>query len=343
MRVLVTGGRGLLGSAVVGELAGRGHQVTVFQRTSAGHGPDVREVLGDVTDRVGVGEAMAGQEAVVHLAALVSMTGPWEGFERVNVVGTENVLAAAVGAGVRAFVQVSSPSVAHAGEPLVGAPATAADPEHARGHYARSKALAERAALAMDRDGFAVVAVRPHLVWGPGDTQLIGRIAERAHAGRLALIDEGAALIDSTYVDNAAEAIAQALERCQNPDVHGRAFVVSNGEPRTVFELVGRIAMAAGAEPPNRRVPFPVARRAGALVERAWAMSGRTDEPPLTAFVAEQLATAHWFDQRETRRALAWVPRVGIDEGLERLARALGGSIRSGGRGAPTIWPSPGL
>lgn len=348
MRVLVTGGRGLLGSAVARELAAREHEVTVFQRTPAGHSPDVREVLGDVTDRAGVEEVMAGQEAVVHLAAQVAMTGPWEGFERVNVRGTEIVLDAAEGAGVRTFVQVSSPSVAHAGEPLVGAPATAADPEHARGHYARSKALAERAALVRDGDGFSVVAVRPHLVWGPGDTQLIGRIAERALAGRLALIDDGAALIDSTFVDNAAEAIAQALERCPNADVHGRAFVVSNGEPRTVFELVSRIALAAGAEPPRRRVPFGIAHRAGAVVERAWAMSGRPDEPPLTAFVAEQLATAHWFDQRETRRALAWVPRVSIDVGLERLARSLGGSTAGGsrgnvGRGAPTIWPSSGL
>ncbi len=178
--------------------------------------------------------------------------------------------------------------------------------------------MAEVLALAADRPGFAVTALRPHLVWGPGDTQLVGRIAQRARAGRLVLVDDGAALIDTTYVDNAATAIAQGLDRCESPPVRGRAFVVSNGQPRTVAELVTRIAWAAGGRAPTRHLPFPVARSAGAVVERAWRR--RPDEPPLTAFVAEQLATAHWFDQRETRSALQWRPEVGIDEGLRRLA-----------------------
>ena len=320
MKVLVTGGRGLLGSAIVRELARRGHEVTSFQRSSAGHPAGIREVLGDVTDPAAVAAAMAGQEGVVHGAALVSMVGPWADFARVNVDGTRAVVDAAAAAGVTAFVQVSSPSVAHAGEPLIGVGATPADPVRARGSYARSKAEAELIALSRDAEAMAVTAVRPHLVWGPGDTQLVGRIAERARSGRLVLVDDGAALIDTVYVDNAAEAVAQALDRCGLPDVHGRAFVVSNGQPRTVAELVGRIAMAAGARPPTRHVPFAVARAAGAAIERAWQRTGRSGEPPLTAFVAEQLATAHWFDQRQTRAALDWRPRIGIEEGLDRLA-----------------------
>jgi nucleoside-diphosphate-sugar epimerase len=118
--------------------------------------------------------------------------------------------------------------------------------------------------------------VRPHLVWGPGDTQLVARIAERARRGRLVLVDDGAALIDTTYVDNAADAIAQALERCAHTDVHGRAFVVSNGQPRTVRELFSRIALAAGGRPPTRQVPFALARRAGAVMERAWTRAAPT-------------------------------------------------------------------
>ena len=323
MRILVTGGRGLLGGAVVHELVARGHEVTSFQRTSAGPREGVREVLGDVTDPDAVAAAVAGHDAVAHLAARVSMVGPWSEFERINIGGTRIVLEGARAAGATRFVQVSSPSVAHAGEPLIGAPATAADPERARGRYARSKAGAELLALAADRDGFAVTAVRPHLVWGPGDTQLIGRIAERARAGRLVLVDDGAALIDTTYVDNAAEAIAQAVERCDLPAVRGRPFVISNGQPRTVAELVGRIALASGAEPPRRHVPFAAARTAGLAVERAWERLGRDDEPSITAFLAEQLATAHWFDQRQTRAALAWRPRIGIEEGLRRLAASM--------------------
>jgi nucleoside-diphosphate-sugar epimerase len=340
MKVLVTGGRGLLGSAVVRELARRGHDVTSFQRSSAAHAYPVREVLGDVTDPDAVAASMVGQEGVVHLAALVSMVGAWDDFVRVNVDGTRIVLDAALAAGVTRFVQVSSPSVAHAGEPLVGAPATPADPDHARGNYARSKAIAELDALSRDGDAMAVCAIRPHLVWGPGDTQLIGRIAERARAGRLMLVDDGAALIDTTYVDNAADAIAQAFERCDAPDVHGRAFVVSNGQPRTVFELVSRIAIAAGGRPPTRHLPYAAARAAGAAVERAWVRTGREGEPPLTAFVAEQLATAHWFDQRETWVALDWRPRVSIEEGLAELARSFSAEADATRRGAPATWPS---
>jgi len=340
VRVLVTGGRGLLGSAVVAELARRGHEVTSFQRSAAGHALPVREHRGDITDAASVRSAIRDQDAVVHLAARVSMVGPWDEFLRVNVDGTRIVLDEAIAGGVQRFVHVSSPSVAHAGEPLVGAQATTADPEHARGAYARSKAMAELEALARDGDGLCVTVVRPHLVWGPGDTQLVGRIAARARAGRLVVIDQGAALIDTTYVDNAADAIAQALARCDHPDVHGRPFVVSNGQPRTVWELFTRIALAAGGRPPTRHLPFAVARSAGAVVERAWMQAGRAGEPPLTAFVAEQLATAHWFDQRATRTALDWHPRVGIEEGFDRLARSFAAIEADAGRGAPTMWPS---
>lgn len=323
MRILVTGGRGLLGSAVVRELVARGHDVTVLQRNAAGHDERVREILGDITNAADVRDATSGVDAVVHLAALVSMVGEWADFERINVEGTRLVVESARAAGATRFVQISSPSVAHAGDPLVGVEAMAADPGRARGNYARSKAEAELLALDADGHGFAVTALRPHLVWGPGDTQLVGRIAERARSGRLVLVDDGAALIDTTYIDNAADAIAQAVVRCDHEDVHGRSFVVSNGEPRTVAEILGRIAEAAGAAPPRRQVPFAVARATGGLIERAWQRAGRAGEPPLTAFVAEQLGTAHWFDQRRTRAALGWTPRIGLDEGFERLAASL--------------------
>jgi nucleoside-diphosphate-sugar epimerase len=217
--------------------------------------------------------------------------------------------------GVRRLVHVSSPSVSHAGEPLVGVGAQPADPEHARGDYARSKAMAELLALGADSADLSVIAIRPHLVWGPGDTQLVERIIERARAGRLLLIDRGQALIDTTYVDNAAEALACAID--SGPG--GQAFVVSNGEPRTVAELVARIARAGGAGI-RGRVPYPVAHVAGAVVERVW--GDRPGEPPITSFLAEQLATAHWFDQRQTRTALRWTPRVGLSEGFLRLEAA---------------------
>lgn len=317
MKVVVTGGRGLLGSAVVTELLHRGHDVLSFQRHASG--TQARDVLGDITDAAAVGAAVQGADAVVHLAALVSMSGPLSEFERVNVGGTQNVIDAAQAAGVGRFVQVSSPSVANAGRALVGDAAGLADPDRARGNYARTKAQAELLALAADSRDMAVTAIRPHLVWGPGDTQLIEPIVQRARTGRLFLIDQGAALIDTTYVDNAADAVAQALECATLPEVRGRSFVVTNGQPRTVAELLGRIAEAAGCPAPRRSVPAPVATGLGSVVERAWGLTGRSDEPPMTRFVAEQLSTAHWFDQRETWAALDWRPEVSLDEGFRRL------------------------
>ncbi len=322
MRVLVTGASGMYGGGVARALVERGDEVTVLQRRPAGV-PGALEVRGDITDPGALARAVAAQDAIIHLAARVAVVGEWPEFERINVHGTAALIDAARHAGVGRFVFVSSPSVAHRGEALVGARAEPADPDRARGNYARSKAMAERIALAADRgpgQGMSVVAIRPHLVWGPGDTQLIGRIVERARTGRLALIDQGAALIDTTYVDNAVEATVAAVDRCE--DVHGRAFVISNGEPRPVREILTEVCRAAGVEPPRRRVPFRVAHAGGAAAEAVWRGLGREDDPPMTAFLAEQLATAHWFDQRETMAALEWSPRVPLAEGFERLSRA---------------------
>lgn len=323
---LVTGASGMLGRAVAATLAARGTPVRTLQRRPSGlAGGAVTDVLADLgqdTAEETLDRALAGVDAVVHLAAKVSVSGPWAEYERVNVQGTRRLLAAAQRAGVARFVQVSSPSVAHAGAPLVGAAAEPADPWTARGHYARSKAMAELEALAGDVADLAVVAVRPHLVWGPGDTQLVARVVERARAGRLPLLDGGTALIDSTYVDDAADAVVAACDRAADEVVHGRAFVVSSGEPRTVAELLGAICRAHGVATPSRSVPAALAKGFGALVEAAWSVRPGRDEPPMTRFLAEQLSTAHWFDQRETRRALGWSPSVGLDEGFARLAAA---------------------
>ena len=315
MRVLVTGASSLLGRTVVEQLAVRGDEVSVFQRRPSGL--DLAEHLGDVADADAVSEAVSGVEAVVHVAGLVAVTGNWNDFVSTNVIGTKNVIDAARKEGISRFVQISSPSVAHSGASLVGASAGVADPTATRGHYATSKAMAELTALAADSEEMSVVVIRPHLVWGPGDAQLVGRIVERARQGRLAIIGTGAALIDTTYVDNAASAIVAALDR--SPGLGGRSFVVTNGQPRPVRELISRIVMSAGLEPPTMKVPYQLARAGGGVVERVWERRSTDAEPPMTTFLAEQLATAHWFDQRETRRSLQWEPRVSLHEGFERL------------------------
>ena len=315
MRVLVTGASGLLGAVTAKAIAGRGHEIVVFQRRPSGLPFD--EVRGDLLDNEALARALVGVDGVVHLAAKVSITGSRSEFESVNVEGTRQLLRFAKAAGVRNFVYVSSPSVAHDGLPIIGSGALPANPQTAKGWYSVTKAQAEILALAADEPDFAVVAIRPHLVWGPGDEQLIGRIIARARAGRLFLIDHGVALIDTTYVDNAASALAAAIEQVAEPKVHGRAFVVTNGEPRTVAELLTQITRAAGLPAPTRSVPFGAAYRAGQLAERAWGSRGA--DPPLTRFLVEQLATAHWFDQRQTRAALAWTPQVRLATGFELL------------------------
>ncbi len=317
MIVAVTGASGFLGRAVAAELVAAGHEVRTLQRRPS-RVEGVTDVLGSVTERDAVARVVDGAEGIVHLAAKVSLAGDPAEFRAVNVEGTRTLLDEAHRAGASRFVQVSSPSVAHAGIALAGVGAEPASPTEARGEYARTKAEAELIALDRDSPEMRVVAVRPHLVWGPGDTQLVARIVDRARRGRLPLLDGGRALIDSTYVDNAATGIVAALH-CA-PEAHGRAFVITNGEPRPVGELLAGICLASGVRPPSWSIPSGVARAAGSLIERAWALRPGADEPPMTRFLAEQLSTAHWFDQRDTRRALDWMPSVTIDEGLRRLA-----------------------
>ncbi|WP_307858300.1 NAD-dependent epimerase/dehydratase family protein [Cellulomonas fulva] len=315
--VLVTGASGMLGRAVAQRLVDDGWTVRTLQRRASGV-EGALDVRGSVTDPETVARAVDGVAALVHLAAKVDIVGPEAEYVAVNVDGTRTVLDAARTAGVTRTVLVSSPSVAHTGDSLVGAGAGPAEPGSARGPYARTKAAAERLALAADQPGFRVVAVRPHVVWGPGDTQLVGRVVERARAGRLPVLGTGAPLIDTTYVDNAVDALVAALVAPEAS--YGQAYVVTNGEPRPVGELIAAICAASGVPVPRRHVPAALARAAGAGLDAAWARLPLPGEPPLTRFVAEQLSTAHWFDQRRTREALGWEPRVSLDEGLARLA-----------------------
>lgn len=210
VKVLVTGARGMTGRALALALIARGDTVTVMQRRASGI--DTAEVLGDVADSDTARRAVNGQEVVLHLAAKVDVVGPWAEFERVNVAGTRSVVEACRSAGVGRLINVSSPSVAHSGSALVGARAEPADPGSARSNYSRSKALAEQIALAADGPDLAVLSLRPHLIWGPGDTQLVQPVIDRARAGRLPLIGGGTALVDTTYVDNAVDALLAAVD-----------------------------------------------------------------------------------------------------------------------------------
>lgn len=324
MKVLVTGGSSMIGIGVVRGLLARGDSVVCLQRHAAndvatsGH---VDQVLADIREADAVRRAASGCDAVVHLAGKVGVVGTWEDYRSTNVDGTANVIRAAIAGDVGRLVHVSSPSVAHGGEPIIGAGADVPVLGRRRANYAESKAMGENLALAATSPALGVVAIRPHLVWGPGDTQLVGRIVDRASAGRLALVGGGRALIDTTYIDNAISGLIAALDAVEpGAPCDGNAYVIANGEPRPIRDLVEGICAAAGVDFAPRDVPVAVATRVGSVVERVWPLLRRTDEPPLTRFLAEQLGTAHWFNPWPAREDLGWFPTVSIDQGLAYLA-----------------------
>ncbi len=332
-RILFTGASGCWVVSVLALLRA-GYDVRVFQRGDSGIAallpdsirPRFEQVRGDITNAQAVDLAMTGVNGVVHAAAKVSVSGEWADYERINIEGTRTLLQAALNHSVGSFLYISSPSVAHAGAAIVGDGAGVASPEHARGNYARSKAAAEL--LALDANGTAlpgggvlrVGALRPHLMWGPGDTQLVERILERSAAAPAAALRRYG-LIDTLYIDNAADAVVRGYQRLDA--FAGKALVVTNGQPRTIAELLGGFCEAVGVPAPRFSVPAKVAALAGKVIERVWERLPKNvtagDEPPMTEFLAEQLSTAHWFDQRRTRELLQWEPAVSIEEGYERL------------------------
>lgn len=325
MRVLVTGGSGLLGRTTIAALAARGHEVVGLQRRESLQ-LACEQVLADVCDAEAVAAAAAGCDAIIHGAARVGVVGSRDEFRRVNVGGTKSVVAACREAGVSRLVLISSPSVGYESAPTIGAGArTPITARHDRSWYSESKAEAELAALAANGPALAVTAIRPHAIWGPGDTQLIGRIVGRARAGQLFLVGGGTALIDTTYVDNAADALVATADQLSPGGVlAGRAFVVSNGEPLPVRVLLERICAAAGVPPPRRDLPLWLARGMAAIAEGLWARSRPGAEPPATRFLVDQLALAHWFDPRPFREATGWRPAVSVAEGMRRLAASYG-------------------
>lgn len=328
-RVLVTGATSLLGRVTVEQLLARGDEVVVLQRGRPTL--DVAHVPADIRDRESVVSAAKNVDAIIHVAAKVGVVGNWEEYRSINVDGTGNLLEAARIHGVGRFVHVSSPSVAHSGKSIVGAGAEPAVLGRKNAFYAESKALAERLALGANSQDLAVVAIRPHLVWGPGDTQLVGRIVDRARSGRLALIGDGSALVDTTYIDNAASSLVAALDAVRpGAACAGQPYVIANGEPRPIRELFAGICAAAGVDFRPKHIPLPVALAAGSLVERAWKLRQVSDEPPLTRFLAEQLGTAHWFDPRPARHDLSWHPAITIDQGFARLAAWYDAATRAG-------------
>lgn len=333
MNILVTGGGGFLGTAICASLRARGDAVASLARTRhAGLAAlGVAEIEGDLTSLDAVMAACAGRDAVIHVAAKAGAWGRLEDYYAVNVTGTDNVIAACFMHGIPKLVYTSTPSVVHAGGDLEGVDERTPVASHFLAHYPATKAIAEQRVLRANGPELATVALRPHLVWGPGDNHLLPRIAARARAGRLRFIGRAAKKVDVTYIDNAARAHLDALDRvAPGAACAGRAYFISQGQPVAIDEIVNALLKTQGIAPETRRLPLPLARFAGAALEAAYAALRLEAEPPLTRFVVEQLSTAHWYDISAARRDLGYEPRVSTTEGLARLTEwtLRGGGVR---------------
>jgi nucleoside-diphosphate-sugar epimerase len=323
MNALVTGGGGFLGGAIVRRLLARGDAVRSFTRTAYPWLDElgVAQFHGDLSDAEAVARAAAGCDLVFHTAAKAGVWGRYRDFHGTNVVGTRNVLAACKRHGVSRLVYSSTPSVVHGGGSLDGVNESAPYPERFEAHYPQTKAVAEKAVLAANGDSLATVALRPHLIWGPGDPHLIPRVVARARAGRLRRVGAKPVTVDITYIDNAADAHLLAADKLRpGSAIAGRAYFITNGEPVELWDFLNRVFAAAGVPPVTRTVSVWKAKLAGRVLEGVYRLLRLPGEPAMTRFVASQLSTSHWYDITAARRDLGYEPRVSIDEGLKRLA-----------------------
>ncbi len=322
MRALVTGGGGFLGGAIVRRLVDRDWMVRTLQRGSYDRleALGVEQIRGDIADSTVVDRAVAGCDTVFHVAARVEMWGPFEPFYRTNVVGTENVLAAMRRHGARRLVFTSSPSVVHSRDGLEGVDESVPYPDHFGAAYPETKAMAEMTVLASNGPDLATLALRPHLIWGPGDTNLVPQLISRARAGELRFVGGGSNLVDTVYIDNAADAHLLAADRLEpGAACAGKAYFISNGDPWPLKKIVNGILEAGGLPPEERSVSLRLALAAGAVFEAVHRLFPSQTGPRMTPFIARNFATPHWFDISAARRDLGYEPEVSIEEGLSRL------------------------
>ena len=319
-KVLVTGGGGFLGSAIIERLTDRGDAVRSLSRR---HYPylanmGVDQIQGDIMDRQTVEAACRGVESVFHVAAKPPPWGTYQAYYKTNVVGTQNVIDGCTRNKISTLVYTSTPSVVFDGSDMQGADESVPYPNRFNAFYPETKAIAEQLVLKATSKQLRTVVLRPHQIWGPGDPHFAPRLIARAK--KLKRIGSGDNLVDTIYVDNAADAHLLAADTLEKtPEISGNIYFISQDEPIPAWDMIDAILAAAGLPPVKGAISYRMAWTIGAMMEffyRTFKLSG---EPPMTRFLADAVAKSHWFDISAAKRDLGYTPKVSVEEGLRRL------------------------
>jgi nucleoside-diphosphate-sugar epimerase len=318
----VTGGSGFIGGRLIERLRREGTRVRALARSdsSARRVAELgaEPVRGDLDDRNAMAAGAEGSELAFHFAAQVGDWGPWADFERGNVDGTRNALAACAEAGVRRFVHCGTEAALMAGEPLVQVDEAAPLRPDSRAPYPATKARAEQAVREASREGFDTVVVRPRFVWGRGDTTLLPEMVEMVRRGRFAWVGGGRNLTDTTHVDNVVEGFMLAAGRGRP----GEAYFVTDGEPVIFREFVTAMLATQGVEPPDRSLPGWTAAPMARIAEAAWRALPLPGAPPMTTFRAWILTQECTIDISKARAELGYAPVVSRERGLADMKAA---------------------
>ncbi|MBW1984137.1 MAG: NAD-dependent epimerase/dehydratase family protein [Deltaproteobacteria bacterium] len=319
-KVLVTGGGGFLGKAIVRKLIERGDRVSSFSRSSYYElkSLGVTQIQGDISDFEAVERACNGVDLVFHAAAKPGISGKYSEYYQTNFKGTKNIIESCKRHGVSRLVHTSSPSVIFDGMDMEGIDESAPYPVTYHASYPKTKALAEKEVLKSINDELKAIILRPHLIWGPEDNHLIPGIIQRAH--RLRIIGHGKNKVDTIYIENAADAHILAADRLkESPGLSGNIYFISQDEPVLLWEMINNILKAAHLPKIEKSIPKNIAWAIGAVMEFVYKTLSLSSEPPMTRFVANELATSHWFDISAAKQDLGYQPIISTAEGLQRL------------------------
>ncbi len=262
---------------------------------------------------------VVGSEVVVHCAAEAGEWAPPGRYYQANVMGTKRLLDAARQAGVRRFVHISTDSVLLAGIPLRDVNESSPLPETTTHDYAATKAEGELAVIAAnDPPKFETVAIRPCLVWGPGDTTILPEIKEMVAKGQFLWLSGGRQTISTTNIENLTAGIRLAM----NGQCSGEVFYITDEEPVQMRAFLGGYLGANGVDLPDRSFPAPVAAAAARVIEGIWRKLRPGQKPPLTRLAVEMLSLDHYITTDKARRILGYQPIVTIESGFEAIRSA---------------------